>query len=118
MTIGPVPANYDAWRHCIEVDCAQPLTAAFIAQRLAALRTRATTTPSSSCAAGEHSTTRRSLHGSSGRGSNQYRANSSTCAAATDGRRIRDRPKQAGVSTGLAVPAVRTCAPMHRGGKG
>lgn len=38
MTIGPVPANYDAWRHCIEVDCPQPLTAAFIAQRLAALR--------------------------------------------------------------------------------
>ncbi|MBV6811841.1 hypothetical protein KWH19_19230 [Xanthomonas campestris pv. pennamericanum] len=32
-----LPENYAAWRHCIEVDCAQPLTADFIAQRLAAL---------------------------------------------------------------------------------
>ncbi len=37
MTTGPVPASYDARRRCIELDCAQPLTAAFIAQRLAAL---------------------------------------------------------------------------------
>ncbi|MFO3704294.1 hypothetical protein ACI6Q5_04745 [Xanthomonas codiaei] len=39
MTISAViPASYSAWRHCIEVDCAQPLTAPFIAQRLASLR--------------------------------------------------------------------------------
>ncbi|MBV6805555.1 hypothetical protein [Xanthomonas euvesicatoria] len=38
MTTGPVPASYDAWRRCIELDCDQPRTAAFIAQRLAALR--------------------------------------------------------------------------------
>ncbi|PPU74202.1 MULTISPECIES: hypothetical protein [Xanthomonas] len=33
-----VPDSYAAWRHCIEIDCAQPLTAPFIAQRLASLR--------------------------------------------------------------------------------
>ncbi|MCC8559905.1 hypothetical protein [Xanthomonas vesicatoria] len=32
-----VPDSYIAWRHCIEVDCAQPLSAPFIAQRLASL---------------------------------------------------------------------------------
>ncbi|PPV05356.1 hypothetical protein XbrCFBP1976_17690, partial [Xanthomonas bromi] len=32
-----LPESYSAWRHCIEIDCAQPLTATFIAQRLAAL---------------------------------------------------------------------------------
>ncbi|MCD0246342.1 hypothetical protein JWH11_12560 [Xanthomonas melonis] len=32
-----LPESYAAWRHCIEIDCAQPLTATFIAQRLAAL---------------------------------------------------------------------------------
>lgn len=29
-----LPTSYTAWRHCIEVDCAQPLTAPFIAERL------------------------------------------------------------------------------------
>ncbi|MCC4620939.1 hypothetical protein LL965_12865 [Xanthomonas cassavae CFBP 4642] len=29
--------SYAGWRHCTEIDCAQPLTANFIAQRLAAL---------------------------------------------------------------------------------
>ncbi|WP_184622847.1 hypothetical protein [Xanthomonas sp. 3058] len=39
MTMSPViPDSYTAWRHCIEVDCAQPLTAPFIAQRLIDLR--------------------------------------------------------------------------------
>ncbi|PKV10756.1 hypothetical protein [Xanthomonas prunicola] len=33
-----IPDSYTAWRHCIEVDCAQPLTAPFIVQRLASLR--------------------------------------------------------------------------------
>jgi hypothetical protein len=32
-----IPANYDQWRHCIEVDCGLRLTPEFIAQRLAAL---------------------------------------------------------------------------------
>ncbi|OAX89421.1 hypothetical protein A7D16_00600 [Xanthomonas nasturtii] len=34
----PIPETYDAWRRCIEIDCAQPLTATFIARRLAALQ--------------------------------------------------------------------------------
>lgn len=34
----PVPRDYAAWRRCIEHDCRQPLTPAFITQRLAALR--------------------------------------------------------------------------------
>ncbi|MEA5124456.1 hypothetical protein [Xanthomonas floridensis] len=33
-----IPDSYTAWRHCIETDCAQPLTAPFIVQRLASLR--------------------------------------------------------------------------------
>ncbi|PPU69757.1 hypothetical protein [Xanthomonas pisi] len=33
-----IPDSYTAWRHCIEVDCAQPLTAPFNVQRLASLR--------------------------------------------------------------------------------
>ncbi|APO93686.1 hypothetical protein [Xanthomonas vesicatoria] len=33
-----LPTSYTAWRHCIEIDCAQPLTAPFIAQRLTSLR--------------------------------------------------------------------------------
>lgn len=33
-----IPEAYDTWRRCIEIDCAQPLTAAFIAQRLTALQ--------------------------------------------------------------------------------
>jgi len=33
-----IPESYEAWRHCIEVDCGQPLTVAFINQRLAALK--------------------------------------------------------------------------------
>ena len=32
------PNSYQEWRHCIEVDCRQPLTADYIAARLAALR--------------------------------------------------------------------------------
>ncbi|MBB4758538.1 hypothetical protein XarjCFBP7653_05250 [Xanthomonas arboricola] len=32
-----IPDSYTAWRHCIEVDCGQPLTASFIARRLASL---------------------------------------------------------------------------------
>ncbi|CAD7717536.1 hypothetical protein LMG31886_25290 [Xanthomonas hydrangeae] len=33
-----LPDSYTAWRHCIEVDCAQRLTALFIAERLTSLR--------------------------------------------------------------------------------
>jgi hypothetical protein len=33
-----IPTTYDAWRHCIEIDCQQPLTADFIASRIAELR--------------------------------------------------------------------------------
>ncbi|MBB3806466.1 hypothetical protein FHT03_001612 [Xanthomonas arboricola] len=33
-----IPETYDAWRRCIEIDYAQPLTAAFIVQRLTALQ--------------------------------------------------------------------------------
>jgi hypothetical protein len=33
-----IPATYADWRHCIEHDCRQPLSAEFIAERLAALR--------------------------------------------------------------------------------
>jgi hypothetical protein len=32
-----IPASYTQWRRCIEVDCAIPLTPAFVAARLAAL---------------------------------------------------------------------------------
>lgn len=32
------PQNYDQWRYCITVECGIPLTAAFIAQRLAIWR--------------------------------------------------------------------------------
>jgi hypothetical protein len=34
----PIPSTYADWRRCIEHDCRQPLTADFIATRLAALR--------------------------------------------------------------------------------
>ena len=37
MPIAHVPSSYAEWRHCIEFDCRQPLTADFIATRLAAL---------------------------------------------------------------------------------
>lgn len=30
----PIPRDYAAWRHCIEVSCGIPLTAAFVAERL------------------------------------------------------------------------------------
>ncbi|MCC8553005.1 hypothetical protein [Xanthomonas hortorum] len=33
-----LPTSYTAWRRCIEVDCAQSLTAPFIAERLTSLR--------------------------------------------------------------------------------
>lgn len=32
-----VPDSYEAWRHCIEVDCALRLDAAYIQQRIDAL---------------------------------------------------------------------------------
>lgn len=32
-----VPDSYEAWRHCIEVDCGLSLDAAYIRQRIAAL---------------------------------------------------------------------------------
>jgi hypothetical protein len=32
-----LPDSYQAWRHCIEVDCGQLLTRGYIQQRLAAL---------------------------------------------------------------------------------
>ncbi|AGZ30165.1 hypothetical protein [Burkholderia pseudomallei] len=30
-----IPQTYEQWRHCITVECGLPLTATFIAQRLA-----------------------------------------------------------------------------------
>ena len=33
-----VPQSYDAWRHCIEVECGIALTAPWIEQRLVALQ--------------------------------------------------------------------------------
>ncbi len=38
MATAIIPASYAEWRRCIEHDCRQPLTAGFIAARLAALR--------------------------------------------------------------------------------
>lgn len=32
-----IPDTYQAWRHCIEVDCGLTLTPQFIAERIAAL---------------------------------------------------------------------------------
>lgn len=37
MSDQPVPTTYAAWRHCIEVDCGLTLSAAYIAERIAAL---------------------------------------------------------------------------------
>jgi hypothetical protein len=36
-----IPDTYEAWRHCIEIDCGIPLTRAFIDQRLRELDDRA-----------------------------------------------------------------------------
>jgi hypothetical protein len=33
-----IPRTFEAWRHCIEHDCGQPLDLPFIERRLAALR--------------------------------------------------------------------------------
>lgn len=33
-----IPRTYEQWRHCIERECGIPLTATFIAQRLATWR--------------------------------------------------------------------------------
>jgi hypothetical protein len=33
----PIPATYEAWRHCIEQECHIPLAADYVAARLAAL---------------------------------------------------------------------------------
>jgi hypothetical protein len=32
-----IPETYAAWRHCIEIDCGIPLTAAYARERIAAL---------------------------------------------------------------------------------
>lgn len=32
-----IPENYASWRHCIEVDCRQPLTPAFVSERITEL---------------------------------------------------------------------------------
>ncbi|MEM9732987.1 MAG: hypothetical protein AAF903_05800 [Pseudomonadota bacterium] len=32
-----VPTNYEEWEHCITVECGIPLTAEFVAERIAAL---------------------------------------------------------------------------------
>ena len=37
-SLSSLPANYQQWRHCIEVDCKIPLTPDFVAKRLAALQ--------------------------------------------------------------------------------
>ena len=35
---GPIPENYEQWRHCIEVRCNLSLTAAYIEERLIELK--------------------------------------------------------------------------------
>lgn len=47
-----IPETYDAWRRCIEIDYAQPLTAAFIVQRLTALQDPADQHTHNSCVVG------------------------------------------------------------------
>ncbi|KAF1017022.1 MAG: hypothetical protein GAK31_00281 [Stenotrophomonas maltophilia] len=37
MSPSIVPTTYDSWKHCIEVDCRQPLTLAYIRERRRAL---------------------------------------------------------------------------------
>ena len=34
---GPIPEDYEQWRHCIAVKCGIPLTADYVARRLAVL---------------------------------------------------------------------------------
>ncbi|MEM7764648.1 MAG: hypothetical protein AAF290_11240 [Pseudomonadota bacterium] len=34
MMDGPIPVNYEQWRHCISVECGLELSPAFIEQRL------------------------------------------------------------------------------------
>jgi len=34
---GPIPEDYEQWRHCIAVKCGIPLTADYVEQRLAVL---------------------------------------------------------------------------------
>ncbi len=38
MMEGPIPRDYDEWRHCITVECGIPLTAAFIDERIASMQ--------------------------------------------------------------------------------
>ena len=38
MMSGPIPQDYNEWRHCITVECGIPLTADFVAQRLTVWR--------------------------------------------------------------------------------
>lgn len=38
MTTDTLPQNYEAWRHCITVDCGLELTPSYISERLVALR--------------------------------------------------------------------------------
>ena len=38
MMTTPFPENYEQWRHCITVECGIPLTAEFVARRLAVWR--------------------------------------------------------------------------------
>lgn len=36
-TTTPFPGDYAGWRHCIEVECGIPLSAGYVAQRIAVL---------------------------------------------------------------------------------
>jgi hypothetical protein len=38
MMTNQIPQTYEAWRHCIEVECGIPLTRDYIASRLSVLR--------------------------------------------------------------------------------
>jgi hypothetical protein len=38
MMQGPIPQNYDEWRHCITVECGIPLTTRFVEERITAMQ--------------------------------------------------------------------------------
>ncbi|MCC5809493.1 MAG: hypothetical protein JJU06_03885 [Ectothiorhodospiraceae bacterium] len=38
METAPIPDSYEAWKHCIKVECRQPLTADYVRERLSVWR--------------------------------------------------------------------------------
>lgn len=47
-----IPETYDAWRRCIQIDCAQALTATFMPSVSPCSKTLPITTPSNFCVVG------------------------------------------------------------------